>query len=82
MGINDFLIKKSIQSQGKVPEMFVNALKKDMKEYIKKQGRTPSIDEVVAEFDKNPFIMSMAGKYLGMDSTKIRELVTEVLNGN
>ncbi len=82
MGINDFIIKKNIQAQNKIPEMFINALKKDMKEYIKKQGRTPSVDEVVAEFDKNPFIMSMAGKYLKMDSAKIRELVTEILDGN
>jgi hypothetical protein len=60
--------------------MFINALKADMKDYIKKQGKKPTVDEVVAEFDKNPFIMSLANKHLNMDSSRIRGIVEEVLD--
>ena len=80
MGLTEWIVKKQLQAQSSLRDKFKNALKDDMKKYVKKHGCKPTVDEVVKQFD-NPILLQNTEKYYGLTLDGIRRIVKEVLDG-
>jgi hypothetical protein len=80
MGLTNWVLKQQLKAQSTLQDKFRKALKDDMRKYQKKHnGQKPTVNEVVHEFEKNPFVMANMNK-VGMTIHDIKRIAEEVLS--